>query len=148
MSYLNPGLPSPTPTGDGLDGPYWEGLQREVLLLQRCNGCSGWQWGPEWSCHRCHSFDLRYEECSPAGMIYSYERVWHPVHPALKDQGPYLIVLVTLPEAGGVRLVGNLLGDPHQEVLIGHTVRGVFEHRSENGNEFTLLQWELEPAAG
>ena len=61
-SYLRPGLPAPVPMSDGLDAPFWEGLREEKLLLQRCNACNGWQWGPEWCCHRCHSFHLRYEE--------------------------------------------------------------------------------------
>ena len=75
------------------------------------------------------------------GIIYSYERVWHPVHPALKDQGPYLIVLVELPQADGVRLVGNLLGDPHRAVVIGAPVTAVFEHHRDAEPPFTLLQW-------
>ncbi len=147
MNYLNTGLPAPIPAGDGLDKPFWEGLQKELLLLQRCSVCTGWQWGPEWSCHRCHSFELRYEEVSPVGVIFSYERVWHPVHPALKEQGPYLIVLVVLPQAGEVRMVGNLLGDPRQEVPIGAEVRGVFEHHNDTEPAFTLLHWELSNSA-
>lgn len=139
--YLNPGLPRPVPARDGLDAPFWEGLAQERLLLQRCADCSGWQWGPEWLCHRCHGFDLDWVETAPAGHIYSYERVWHPVHPALADQGPYIVVLVELPGAGHVRLVGNLLGDPAQDVVIGHAVTGVFEHHRESEPAFTLLQW-------
>ena len=30
--------------------------------MQRCNACGGWQWGPEYICHRCHSFDLGFEQ--------------------------------------------------------------------------------------
>ena len=46
-----------------------------------------WQWGPEWICHRCLSFDIELgSACGPRGRIYSWERAWHPVHPAL--QGP------------------------------------------------------------
>jgi hypothetical protein len=87
-SYLRPGLPAPVPMPDGLDAPFWQGLDRDELRLQRCNRCEGWQWGPEWCCHRCHSVDLRYEVTPAAGVIYSHERVWHPVHPALAEQGP------------------------------------------------------------
>ena len=101
-SYLHPGLPAPVPQPDGLDAPFWEGLRSDKLLLQRCNDCNGWQWGPEWCCHRCHSFDLRYEETPAEGILYSHERVWHPVHPALAEQGPYVVVLVELPQADGV----------------------------------------------
>jgi uncharacterized OB-fold protein len=142
-AYLRPGLPAPRAAGDSLDAPFWEGLRGERLLLQRCNNCDRWQWGPEWCCHRCHSFDLRYEETPADGVIYSHERVWHPVHPALVEQGPYVVVLVELPQADGVRIVGNLLGDPLQPLRIGAPVRGVFEHHADAEPPHTLLQWEV-----
>ncbi len=142
MSYLAPGLPQPVPAPDGLDAPYWNGLKEGKILLQRCEDCGGWQWGPEWICHHCHSEKLSFEEVSGEGIIYSYERVWHPVHPALKEQGPYIVVLVELPDAGNVRLVGNLLGDPHQDVIIGAPVNAVFEHHADADPAFTLLQWQ------
>ena len=141
--YLNSGLPQPVPSPDGLDAPYWSGLREERLLLQRCRGCDGFQWGPEWICHRCLGFDLGFDEVEPRGEIYSFERVWHPVHPALAEQGPYVVVLVTLAQADGVRVIGNLLGDPHQSVSIGQPVTGVFEHHPEGEPPFTLLQWTI-----
>ncbi len=61
------------------------------------------------------------------------------MHPALKDRGPYLIVLVELPDAGNVRLVGNLLGDPQQNVKIGDDVEVVWEDHED----VTLVQWRL-----
>ncbi len=141
-AYLHSGLAGPVASPDGLDAPFWHGLREERLLLQRCNACQRFQWGPEWICHRCLSFDLDYRQTDPLGIIYSYERVWHPVHPALKDQGPYLVVLVELPGADGVRLVGNLLGDPRAPIAIGSRVKGVFEHHNDTDPVFTLLQWE------
>ena len=137
--YLNEGLPSPKATS--LDLPYWLGLEENELKIQQCQSCKKWQWGPEWICHRCLSDQLEFLRVDPVGNIYSYERVWHPVHPALAEQGAYLIVLVELPHADDVRLVGNLIGDPAQEVVIGAPVKGVFEHHS--GKEpYTLLHWE------
>jgi uncharacterized OB-fold protein len=139
--YLNVGLPRPAPLADGLDAPFWAGLREERLLLQRCNSCEGWQWGPEYVCHRCRSFDLRFEETRPAGVLYSHERVWHPVHPALAEQGPYIVALVELPDADNVRIIGNLLGDPHQPLEIGCAVEAVFEHHNDDDSPYTLLQW-------
>ncbi len=143
QGYLNKGLPQPIPAPDGLDEPFWQGLRQEKLLLQRCRSCGTWQWGPEWICHECLSEDLAFDEVSGRGQIYSFERVWHPVHPALKEQGPYLIVLVEIPDAGHVRLVGNLLGDPEQDVVIGSGVEAVFEHHDDAEPAYTLLQWRL-----
>ena len=112
------------PENDGLDKPYWEATRRGELLVQRCKSCGTFQWGPEWICHKCLSFDLDWHKVSGKGRIYSWERPWHPVHPALKGHGPYIVVLVELPDAGNVRMLGNLLGDPKQDVPIGAEVAG------------------------
>jgi hypothetical protein len=52
-------------------------------------------------------------------------------------------VLVELPAAGHVRMVGNLLGDPMQEVRIGAAVTGVYEHHPDAAPAYSLLQWRL-----
>ncbi|MFI5002592.1 MAG: Zn-ribbon domain-containing OB-fold protein, partial [Reyranellales bacterium] len=57
-SYLPSGLPIPVPENDGLDKPYWDATRRGELLVQRCKSCGTFQWGPEWICHKCLSFDL------------------------------------------------------------------------------------------
>jgi uncharacterized OB-fold protein len=111
--------------------------------VQRCRVCGTWQWGPEWVCHACLSFDVGWETVDARGTIYSWERVWHPVHLALKDAGPYLVVLVELPHAGRVRMIGNLLGDPHQSVRIGGPVEAVFEHHDAAQPPYTLVQWRV-----
>lgn len=139
--YMRPGLPKPAPSPDGLDEPFWSGLHEDRMMLQRCNACKRWQWGPEWVCHRCHSFDLGYDETPADGILYSFQRIWHPVHPALAEQGPYIVALVELPRADGVRIVGNLIGDPRQALVIGARVQGVFEHHPHDDPPHTLLQW-------
>lgn len=139
--YLAPGLPQPAPMADGLDKPFYDGARAGKLVLQCCNGCSRFQWGPEWICHHCRSFDVGWKEVAPEGVIYSYERVWHPVHHALKEQGPYVVVLVELPHANHVRLVGNLLGDATAPVAIGAKVRAVFEQHADVERPFALIHW-------
>jgi uncharacterized OB-fold protein len=139
--YLPAGLPIPVAEPDALSSPYWNGLRESRLLVQRCEACATWQFGPEWLCHHCHAFDPAWEEVAPRGRIYSWERVWHPAHQALKSHGPYLAVLVELPEVGNVRMVGNLLGEPQQEVEIGTEVVGVFEHHADANPPYSLLHW-------
>ena len=75
------------------------------------------------------------------GRIYSWERNYHAVHPSLRGRDPYIVVLVELPDAGNVRMVGNLLGDPMQEIRIGAEVEAVFEHHDEAEPAYTLVQW-------
>lgn len=143
LFYLAEGLPTPVPEPHGLSAPYWHALKENRLLVQHCSSCGAWQFGPEWVCHACHSLDLAWKEVAPSGTIYSWERVWHPVHPCLKDQGPYLVVLIELAQAGRVRMLGNLLGDPLQDVTIGALVEGCFEHHHDAPTPFSLLHWRI-----
>jgi uncharacterized OB-fold protein len=142
-TYLPAGLPIPVAEPDDLSAPYWAGLRQNRLMVQQCSHCQTWQFGPEWLCHRCHAFDPSWTEVEPFGRIFSWERVWHPSHAALSQHGPYIAVLVELPHAGGVRMVGNLLGDPTQAVVIGADVEGVFEHHHDSDPPYSLLQWRL-----
>ncbi len=139
---LPPGLPAPVPMRDGLDAPFWAATRRHELVVQRCNDCGGWQWGPEWNCHHCLGFDVGWTEVEATGVIYSWERPWYPVHRALAEAGPYVVLLVELPHAGGVRMVGNLVGDPLQPFEIGDRVRAHFEDHDDVETPYTLVQWE------
>lgn len=145
--YLPADMPAPAISADGLDAPYWRSLAEEKVMVQRCGACGNWQWGPEWLCHKCQSFDMKWEEVAPTGVIYSWERPWHPVHPALKARGPYTVVMVELPQAGGIRMIGNLLGPDDQPVRIGAEVTGVFEHHDDAEEPYTLLQWQYRDGA-
>ena len=141
--YRPDGRPTTSSGPDGLAAPYWEGTRQGKLRIQKCNGCGVWQWGPEWICHRCHSFDLSWAEIQGKGRIYSYERPHHPVHTALTGHGPYIAVLVELPDYGNIRMVGNLLGAPLQNVPIGGAVEAVFEPHDTANPPYTLVHWRL-----
>jgi len=142
QNYLPPGLPIPVAESDGLSAPFWNGLRENKVMVQKCKACGTWQHGPEWICHKCHSFDVEFKQIEPRGRIYSWERAWHPVHKCLEGHGPYIVVLVELPHVGNIRMLGNLLGDPKQEVVIGAEVEGVFEHHPMAAPAHTLLQWK------
>src|SRR5216684_3781299 len=99
--YLPEGLPAPRAQRDGLDKEFWDATRRHELVVQRCNGCGTFQWGPEWICHKCHSADhLGWHKVSGRGRLFSWIRNWNPVHPALKEACPYIVAVVELPDAG------------------------------------------------
>jgi uncharacterized OB-fold protein len=143
MTYLPPGLPIPTVEDGGLDAPFWEGARDHRLMVQHCDHCQTFQWGPEWICHACHADNVAWTQIEGKGRIYSWERVWHPTSPAMAEKVPYLIVLVELPHAGNIRMLGNLLGDPKQEVPFGAEVEAVFEDHATPSGKYTLVQWRI-----
>lgn len=139
--YLPVGLPTPIAEPKALYERYWQGARDEKLWVQRNPATGLQQWPPQWIARDTQTFELDWVEVAPKGVIYSWTRAWHPVHPALKDAGPYIIVIVELPHAGGIRMLGNLLGDPLQAVEIGAEVEAVFEHHNDATPPFTLVQW-------
>jgi uncharacterized protein len=137
--YLPEGLPTPRAQRNGLDKAFWDATKRHELVVQHCNGCDSFQWAPEEICHRCHSFDLGWHKVSGRGRLYSWVRTWNPVHPALREACPYIVAVVELPDAGNVRMVGNLLGDPRQNPEFDAEVEAVFEDHPDA----TLVQWRV-----
>lgn len=133
------GVPVPLP--NGVDAPFHEALARHELLLQRC-ACGSWQWPAEVICHRCRGFDPGWSRAEPTGTVYAWTRVWHPAHDGLREAVPYVVVVVELEHAGGVRLIGNLLDDdPAVPVETGRAVTGVFADHVVDGHAYTLLHW-------
>ncbi len=136
---LPEGLPLPRAQRDGLDKEFWDATRRHELVVQRCKSCNAFQWGPEQICHKCYSADLGWHRVSGRGRLYSWTRTWNPVHPALRDACPYIVVVVELPDADNVRMVGNLVGDPHQQPRFDAEVEAVFEDHTAH----TLVQWSI-----
>jgi uncharacterized protein len=139
--YLPEGLPTPRAQRTGLDAEFWAATKRHELVIQQCNSCKTFQWGPEFLCHKCLSFDMGWAKVSGRGRLYSWVRCWNPVHPALKEACPYIVAVIELPDGGNVRMVGNLLGDPMQNPPFDVAVEAVFEDHPDA----TLVQWKVTP---
>jgi uncharacterized OB-fold protein len=129
MSTVLPaGLARPIPLADGLDAPYWHGTQAHELRVQQCASCSTFRWSPEWLCYACHSFETNWVNVDASGVLFSFQRIWHPASPALAGAGPYITVLVELPQAGNIRMLGAVFED-----------HGAADQSAEV--PYTLVQW-------
>lgn len=112
------------------------------LALQACATCGTVQHPPEDVCHRCQGTEFETREVAPRGSLYSYTVVRHPTHPGLSKSIPYVVALVSLDELPGVRIVGNLLQLPPEELRIGLPVEAIWEEvRDDAGQTLRLPQW-------
>ena len=59
----------------------------------------------------------------------------------MKTGLPYVPVVVELPGAGGIRMLGNLAGDPEAKIVIGAEVEPLFEDHLDDDPPYTLVQW-------
>ena len=114
-----------------------------ALTLQRCDACGVVQHPPEEVCHACGGMVFSSRLVRPTGTVHSYTVVHHSVHPALDGFVPYTVVLVALDDEPDVRVVGNLLDVPIDEVAIGMPVVATWEElASEDGTVVLLPQWQ------
>lgn len=117
------------------------------LALQTCSRCRAVQFPPEDACRSCGSFELGSRESAGVGRVESVAVVHHPVHPALRAHVPYAVVLVSLDDAPGVNLLGNVLNRPPDAIAIGERVRVAFEEvrDPDSGETLRIPQWEVLP---
>ena len=57
--------------------------------------------------------------------------VMSPVTPAMAAYIPYVPAVIELPDAGGVRLISNIVGAPLEAIRIGAPVEAVWEDRED-----------------
>ena len=127
----------PRPDPHGPLAPHFEGLRRHRILVQECAGCGSKRWFPKPACHRCWSFDTRWEEIEGVGVVHSWTTVHHPFAPASRDDVPYQIVIVELEQ--GIRVVGRVAMEHAPQITIGREVRATFE---DVDDDLTLLFFE------
>ena len=116
-----------------------------VLTLQQCESCQHVQHPPEDVCERCQGFALGSFASAGAGRIESVVVVHHPVHPGLKDHVPYAVVLVSVDDAPGLMVAGNVVGIAPETVAIGDRVQVTFEDVTDSatGTQLKIPQWEI-----
>lgn len=115
------------------------------LVFQACAKCGHVQHPPTDVCGACQSFDFGERASAGHGRIESLTVAHYAVHPALKERVPYVVVLVSIDDAPGVRVIGNVLNRAPSEVAIGQRVRVCFEEAKDpqTGELLRLPQWEV-----
>ena len=71
--------------------------------------------------------------------------VHHAAHPALAAVVPYAVVVVSIDDAPGANVVGNVLGRAPEDVAIGQRARVCFEEVADpkTGETLRIPQWEI-----
>lgn len=101
---------------------WWDGIDSETLLIQRCDGCSRLRHPPLPSCPHCHSLDWSRVPASGRGTVHSVTVLHHPPLPGFD----YPLAAAVIQLAEGTRLVSNVVGVPPEQVRIGQAVEVEF----------------------
>ena len=117
--------PRPHPYPDEVTAGFWEAAQKRVLAIQQCGDCGTFIHYPSALCTNCQSENLGYSEVSGRGTVYSFAIVRHSFHPAFTP--PYVIALIDLDDAPGVRMYTNIVDVDPEAVRIDMPVQVTFE---------------------
>lgn len=118
-------------TPDSWTEPFWVAAAQHRLVVPRCTSCGTYRMPPSPFCHVCRAQGVEWVEQDGTGRVYSFTVIRHAVVPLMRDALPYVVAVVELPEAGGVRLVANMVGVDPSAVEIGMPVEVVWDDVDE-----------------
>jgi len=122
----------PIPIPDELSEAFWSAASEHRLAIQRCQQCQAYYHPPVSLCPVCHSEDLRHENVSGRGKIYSFTITHDARTAAFEALQPYAIVWVQLEEMPGEpKLIANMPDTPIDDVQCGASVEVDFEDLAE-----------------
>ena len=114
----------------GLDTrPFWTGGAEGELRLPRCTRCETLLHPSQVVCPTCLDSELAWTPVEGRAVVVGCtvnEQMWIPSYPP-----PYVIAIVELAAAPGVRLTTNVVGCPPYDVHVGMQVRVVFEQQGD-----------------
>lgn len=128
----DPIVPKPVPIASEASKFYWDGAKKHRFCIQKCEDCSFLIHPPKVICPNCASTEIRPEQVTGRGTIYSYTIVRRMFHPAWSDEIPYVIALVDLNEQDGLRVVANIIDADESDLRVGMPVEVMFEDRGEH----------------
>lgn len=107
--YLKP-LPKITDE----NAPFWVGLSRRELRLQRCGKCGNYRYPISPVCPRCLDSEFVWEPVSGRGRVFSYVVFHRAYHRGFAADVPYNVALVRLEE--GIFMFSNVVGISNEAI--------------------------------
>jgi 3-oxo-4,17-pregnadiene-20-carboxyl-CoA hydratase alpha subunit len=120
----------PPPLADTTTLPWGQAAAEHRLVVQRCTSCRHTRLPPAPVCPECRSADSDWLEVPGRGEVYTYTVVHRAI--ASGQDLPFVIAVIALEDAGGVRILSNLVGVDPDRVGIGLPVELVWEDMSEH----------------
>lgn len=111
--------------------PFWEAARDHRLVVSSCTTCRTFVMPPTGLCPRCRTQSIEWITVSGRARLYTYTVVRHAPVPALAGSIPYVIAVVKLPDAGGVKLITNIVGCEVDDLSIGQELEVVWNTRGD-----------------
>jgi uncharacterized protein len=140
-----PAWTGPIPSMSPETAPFWQGCDRGVFLVQRCQDCSKTQYHYRGFCAHCWSARVEDLPIQGKGKVWSYSVVAKNRSPAFAGWGTYVTALIEVPE--GVKLIATLANCDPKAVKIGMPVTVAFAE-ARGGRKVPVFVPDPEESAG
>ena len=127
--FFPPGMSEADPH-DPISSGFFQAAAEGRLAVQTCSDCGVRQYPPELNCHACYGYDLEWRPCAGLGTVWSWVQAVHPVHPALREFGPYFVALVQLDDCPEIKFMAAVADAA--SVAVGDRMRIVFERTADD----------------
>lgn len=112
---------------DSWTEPFWLAAREHRLVVPRCTNCSTFRFPPSPFCFECTHQDVELVEVAGTGTVYTFTVARHAVVPSLKEAVPYVVAVVEIDDAPGVRMIANIVDSEIDQVQIGSKVSVAWE---------------------
>jgi uncharacterized OB-fold protein len=116
---------------DSWTEPFWHATHDHKLQIPKCTNCGTFRFPPSPFCFNCQHQEVEQVEVAGTGTIYTFTIARHPVVPMLADNVPYVVAVVELDDAPGVRMIVNIVNCDVETVEIGQAVSVVWDDVDE-----------------
>ncbi|MCB1667395.1 MAG: OB-fold domain-containing protein [Porticoccaceae bacterium] len=105
-----------------LDAVWQKNLEEGILRLPRCENCKAWNWYPTPVCKCCRHDQFIWEPVSLNGTLFAASEMHRNFTGLEIGAVPYIVGLVEVSEAQGVRLPCRFRGEKANLPAIGESV--------------------------
>ena len=130
-------MATPRPLIGATGRPYWNALDENRIVHQRCGDCARWIFYPRVVCSGCGGGNLVWHEVSGAATLYTFTVAELAVSPDFTDEVPQLLAIAELDI--GIRVPTTLVDIDPDDIQIGMALTPVFDH--ETFGDVTLLRF-------
>jgi uncharacterized protein len=107
--------------------PFWEASAEHRLVCAQCSECATFRCPPSPFCHICQSQGIFWVELSGYGQVYTYTVIRKALSPVFDEAVPFAVAVIELADAGGTRLVTNIVDSDIEAIRIGQRVHVVWD---------------------
>ena len=125
---------------DSWTEPFWLAAREHRLTIPTGVNCGTFRFPPGPFCYACQHQDVEQVQVPGTGTVYTFTVARHGVVPALAAFVPYVVAVIELDGAPGVRVIGNIVESDPEAVEVGSRVEVAWDDVTD---EVTIPRYRL-----